>query len=634
MESNDPTRTPTPGGQEDGSKKLGLSYLLRFAGSRCALLYVGCLLSAASMLLGFGPYICIWLAARDLIAVAPDWSTAPDLAGYAWLAFWLAVACLVSYFFALLCTHACAFRTASNVRKACLAHLMKVQLGYFDTHPSGALRRVIDGCAGATEGLLAHKTPDTVGSIAMVLGMVASLFTFDWRMGLACLLAAVVSIACMFSMMGGKNAHFMQRYQQALVDMSKAGTEYVRGIPVVKVFQQTVYSFKAFHDAIKEYSEMAENYAVKVCAKAQVTSLTAISGVAIFLVPAILIFAPSALSGGTDAFIGFIADFAFYAIFSAVIATACTRLMFVAEEIEISADAAHRIEGILSAPILAEPEHPKAPASYEICFDDVSFRYEGAGRDALKSVSFTVPQGATVALVGPSGGGKTTAASLVPRFWDVTSGSVSIGGVDVRDMDTAKLMDDVAFVFQSNRLFKMSIYDNVALGRRDATRDDVMMALAAAQCDDILAKLPKGVDTIVGTQGVHLSGGEMQRIALARAICKQAPVVVLDEATAFADPENESLIQKGFAELAENRTVLMIAHRLSTVVGADKIVVIDEGRVVEEGTHPELVAAGGLYASMWDTYQSAALWRIESRADGNAVLSVAQAEPAAEGGAR
>lgn len=632
MASNDPNQASLPDESNGSERKLGLGYLLQFSGSRRALLYVGCLLSALSMLLGFGPYICIWLAARDLIMVAPDWAAAPDLTLYAWLAFWLAVACLLAYFFALLCTHACAFRTASNLRKACLEHLMEVQLGYFDTHPSGALRRVIDGCAGATEGLLAHKTPDTVGSIAMVLGMVVTLFVFDWRMGLSCLLAAVVSIACMFSMMGGKNAHFMQRYQQALVDMSKTGTEYVRGIPVVKVFQQTVYSFKAFHDAIQAYSEMAENYSVKACAKPQVTSLTAISGVAIFLVPAALILAPGALSAGHDAFIGFIADFAFYAIFSAVIATACTRLMFVVEEIEISADASRRVEGILSAPILAEPEHPKTPEDHGIQFDDVSFRYEGADRDALEHVSFAVPQGNTVALVGPSGGGKTTAASLVPRFWDVSSGSVSIGGVDVRDMDTKKLMDDVAFVFQNNRLFKMSIYENVALGREHATRDDVMAALSAAQCDDILAKLPQGVDTIIGTEGTHLSGGEMQRIALARAICKQAPVVVLDEATAFADPENEALIQKGFAELASGRTVLMIAHRLSTVVGADSIVVIDGGHVVEQGTHSELVAAGGLYASMWNQYQSAAQWRIESRSNRDAAIAVTQVGSAAEGG--
>ncbi|WP_172135045.1 ABC transporter ATP-binding protein [Adlercreutzia sp. ZJ473] len=616
------------------SSKLGFAYLLGFAGRKRWLLYFGCALSAVAMLLSFGPYICIWLVARDLIAVAPDWTEAENLALHGWLALFLAVVSLVLYFFALLCTHACAFHTASNLRKACLSHLMKVQLGYFDTHASGALRRVIDGCAGSTEGLIAHKTPDTAGSLAMVLGLVVTLFVFDWRMGLACLMSAILSIACMFAMMGGKNAHFMQRYMQAQVNMSKAGTEYVRGIPVVKVFQQTVYSFKAFHDAIIEYSEMAEKYAVKTCAKPQVTALTVITGVAIFLVPVAIFLAPGAQAEGFAAFAGFIADFAFYAIFSAIIATAVTRLMFVMEEFEISSDAAKRTYDILNSPILAEPEHPETPFAYDIAFDHVSFRYEGADRDALSDVSFEVPQGATVALVGPSGGGKTTAASLVPRFWDVAAGSVRIGGIDVRAIDADELMQSIAFVFQDNRLFKKSIYENVAAARLDATREDVMSALAAAQCDDILAKLPNGVDTVVGTAGIHLSGGEKQRIALARAICKQAPIVVLDEATAFADPENEALIQKGFAELARGRTVLMIAHRLSTVVGADKIVVIDDGRAVEQGTHDELVAFGGLYARMWEEYQHAALWRIKSDAparDGAAVVGEASA---LEGGAR
>lgn len=625
---------PPSDGASESSRKLGLGYLLGFAGRKRWLLSVGCALSAVAMLLTFGPYICIWLVARDLIAVAPDWTAAENLALYGWLAFFLAVASLVLYFFALLCTHACAFHTASNLRKACLDHLMKVQLGYFDTHASGALRRVIDGCAGSTEGLIAHKTPDTAGSIAMVLGLVVTLFVFDWRMGLACLIAAILALACMFSMMGGKNAHFMQRYMQAQVNMAKTGTEYVRGIPVVKVFQQTVFSFKAFHDAIIEYSEMAENYAVKVCAKPQVTSLTVITGIAIFLVPVVILLAPGAEAEGFAAFAVFIADFAFYAIFSAIIATAITRLMFVMEEFEISADAANRTHGILSSPVLAEPAHPETPRAHDIAFDNVCFRYEGADRDALTDVSFEVPQGATVALVGPSGGGKTTAASLVPRFWDVSAGSVRIGGIDVRAIDTAELMQSIAFVFQDNRLFKKSIYENVAAARPDATREDVMSALAAAQCDDILAKLPDGVDTVVGTAGVHLSGGEKQRIALARAICKQAPIVVLDEATAFADPENEALIQKGFAELAKDRTVLMIAHRLSTVVGADKIVVIEDGHVVEQGTHDELLARDGLYARMWEEYQRAALWRIKSDSSVEDEAVVVCESSASEGGER
>lgn len=640
MQQVESTHEPSPKGSappaesSEASQKLGLRYLLGFAGRKRGLLYLGCALSAVSMLLTFGPYICIWLVARDLIAVAPDWPAAQNLALYGWLAFGLAVASLVLYFFALLCTHACAFHTASNLRKACLAHLMKVQLGYFDTHASGALRRVIDGCAGSTEGLIAHKTPDTVGSLAMVAGLVVTLFVFDWRMGLACLVAAALAIACMFSMMGGKNAHFMQRYMQAQVNMAKAGTEYVRGIPVVKVFQQTVHSFKAFHDAIVEYSEMAENYAVKVCAKPQVTALTAITGIAIFLVPVVIFLAPGAQAAGDSAFVGFIANFAFYAIFSAIIATAITRLMFVMEEVEISADAAKRTHGILSSPVLSEPEQPKTPQGHGIAFEHVSFRYEGAHRDALADVCFTVPQGSTVALVGPSGGGKTTAASLVPRFWDVTSGAVRIGGVDVRDIDTHALMESIAFVFQDNRLFKESIYDNVAAARPDATRKEVMDALSAAQCDDILAKLPDGADTVVGTAGIHLSGGERQRIALARAICKQAPIVVLDEATAFADPENEALIQRGFAELARGRTVLMIAHRLSTVVGADKIVVIEDGHAVEQGTHAELLALGGLYARMWDEYQRAALWRIKAGGLTEGTAKAQEVVPAAEGGAR
>ena len=610
-------------------QKLGLSYLLSFSGNRKWLLYVGCALSAISMLLSFGPYICIWLVARDLIAVAPDWAAAQDLALYGWAAFWLAVVSLVVYLAALMCTHLCAFRTASNMRKASLAHLMQVQLGYFDTHASGALRRVIDGCAGATEGLIAHKTPDTAGSVALVVGMIVALFVIDWRMGLACLASAVLSIACMFAMMGGKNAHFMQRYQQALVNMSKTGTEYVRGIPVVKVFQQTVYSFKAFHDAILEYSEIAENYSVGACAKPQVTSLTIINGIAIFLVPVVVLLAPAAWADGSGAFANFIADFAFYAIFSAIIATACTRLMFVVEEMEIASDSAKRTHELLSSPVLEEPSHPAPLEASDIRFKNVFFRYDGAQKDALDEVSFIVPQGSTVALVGPSGGGKTTAASLVPRFWDVSAGAVEVGGIDVRDIRTGELMSHIAFVFQDNRLFKKSIYENVAAGRPDATRDEVMAALDAAQCRDIIDKLPHGVDTVVGTKGVHLSGGERQRISLARAICKQAPIVVLDEATAFADPENEALIQKGFNELAQGRTVLMIAHRLSTVVNADKIVVMDKGRVVEQGTHDDLIAAGGLYARMWAQYQQAATWRIASKAE--------QAEEVltcAEGGAR
>ena len=586
--------------------------LLSFAGPRRALTYAGCALSAVSMLVSFGPYVCIWFAARDLIAVAPDWGAASGIAAYGWWALGFAVASIALYFVGLMCTHLAAFRCASNMRKRATEHLMRTSLGYFDTHASGALRRVVDGCALETEGLLAHKLPDTAGSVAMILGMLVLFFVFDWRLGMACLVPVALSLACMFYMMGGRGMDFMTRYMESLVKMNKTGTEYVRGIPVVKVFQQTVFSFRAFHDAIEEFTVLAQDYAVKWCQTPQALSLTVIGAAAAFLVPVAVLLAP-----GEADLARLAANFAFYAIFSAVIPTAMTRVMFMSEAFQSAADAVSRVEEVLAAPVIGAPADPQEPRDNSIRFEDVSFAYEGAESPALEHVSFEVPAGATVALVGPSGGGKTTAASLVPRFWDVGSGRVLVGGVDVRQMDPHELMGRVAFVFQANRLFSQSILENVRAARPEATRGEVMAALEAAQCADIVEKLPEGLDTVYGAAGAHLSGGEMQRLMLARAILKDAPVVVLDEATAFADPENEVKIQAAFRRLARGRdgaprTVLMVAHRLSTVRNADKIVVLDGGRVAEQGTHDELLAAGGLYARMWADYERAVSWRIKS----------------------
>ena len=591
-------------------KRSPLSRLLEYAGNYRKLTFLGLFLSAIAMIAGMIPYVCIWLVLKELIKAAPDFASASEISVYGWIAFAAAVGGILIYFAALMCTHLAAFKTASNIRKRGMEHLMKAPLGFFDSHASGLLRNRLDNASAETETLLAHNLADIVGTATMFVSMLVLMFVFDWRMGASCMLAAVISIAAMFSMMGGKNAKLMMEYQGAQDVMSKTGTEYVRGIPVVKVFQQTVYSFRAFKESIEDYSNKAERYTDGVCRLPQSINLTVTEGAFIFLVPVTLFLAPKALESGD--FAGFITDFAFYAVFSAIISTALAKIMFAASGTMLANTALARIETVMNAPILEQPASPKEPSGNRVEFKDVSFTYEGAETAALDHVSFVAESGQTLAFVGPSGGGKTTAASLIPRFWDVTSGEVLVGGVNVKDISSRVLMDRIAFVFQNNRLFKTSILENVRAARPDATEDEVMKALEAAQCMDIIEKLPKGVDTVIGAEGTYLSGGEQQRIALARAILKDAPVVVLDEATAFADPENEMLIQKAMKHLTQGKTVIMIAHRLSAVVGADKIIVLADGRIVEEGSHAELVNAGGMYSSMWNDYNRAVEWKISS----------------------
>ncbi|MBR3151979.1 MAG: ABC transporter ATP-binding protein [Erysipelotrichaceae bacterium] len=591
-------------------KQSSLSVLLNYAGNYKFLTFTGMLLSAVAMVLGMLPYVCIWLVLKELILAAPDWSSAAGITRYAWLAFAFAVFSIVVYFAALMCTHLSAFRTAANIRKQGIAHLMKTPLGFFSNNASGLLRNKLDSGAADTETLLAHNLADIIGTVVMFLTLIVLMIVFDWRMGLACMLACVVSIGALFSMMGGKNAQLMLEYQAAQDVMSKAGTEYVRGIPVVKVFQQTIYSFKAFEKAINDYSNKAEHYQADICKVPQAVNLTATEGAFVFLIPVALLLGASALRSNT--FPEFVTNFAFYSVFAAVVSTALARIMFGASGLMMADTALQRIGQVMSAPELQVTKNPKIPASNSVEFDHVSFTYEGAARPALEDVTFKVANAETVALVGPSGGGKTTAASLIPRFWDVSSGSIKVGGVDVREIDPHVLMDKIAFVFQNDHLFKTSILENVRAARPQASEEEVREALHAAQCDDILAKLPDGIYTEVNSKGVFLSGGEQQRIALARAVLKDASIIVLDEATAFADPENEVLIQKALKTLTKNKTVIMIAHRLSTVVSADRILVLDAGRLIEEGTHPELLAAGGRYAQMWKEYNQAVSWKIGS----------------------
>ena len=589
-------------------QKSPLSRLLEFAGNYKILTFTGLLLSGIAQVCGMIPYICIWLVIKDLVATAPNFTEAQNISKYGWIAFTAATGGILIYFMALLCTHLAAFRTASNIRKQGIAHLMKTSLGFFDTNGSGLLRNRLDGAASETETLLAHNLADIVGTVTMFIAMLILMFMFDWRMGSSCLLAAVISIAMLFVMMGGKNAKLMMEYQSAQDYMAKAGTEYVRGIPVVKVFQQTVYSFKAFKDAIENYSKKAEQYTDGVCRFPQSVNLTATEGAFIFLVPVVLLLAPSALASGN--FSQFVTDFAFYAVFSAITSTALAKIMFASSGTMLANTALKRIETVMNAPILPQCKHPKEPDGNSIEFNNVTFTYEGTDHPALYNISFKVENGQTVALVGPSGGGKTTVASLIPRFWDVSEGEVKIGNVNVKEIAQNVLMEKISFVFQNTRLFKTSIFENVRAAKPSATKEEVMQALNEAQCQNIIEKLPHGIDTQIGSKGTYLSGGEQQRISLARAILKDAPIIVLDEATAFADPENEALIHKALKHLTKGKTVIMIAHRLSTVTGADRIIVLSEGRIIEDGTHESLKNAEGLYAKMWTDYNTAAEWKI------------------------
>lgn len=566
-----------------------LSRMFGYAGKFHVLTVLGCVLSGISTILSMLPFVCIWLVIRDLIQafVAGDISLATGSAHYAWMAVVFAAASILIYFIALNCTHLAAFRTATNMRKSAIHHIVTLPLGYFSQNASGRLRNIIDDNAGLTEGFLAHQLPDLTGAAVMPVAVIILIFLFDWRLGICCLIPMGISVIFLKQMMGGDNAQFMGKYMTALETMNKEAVEYIRGIPVVKVFQQTIYSFKNFHAAIEEYEKFASGYALKC--RIPLTGFTVtLNGTFVLLIP-VAMFILSGVSGQA-AYENVVLDFLFYSLFTPVCATMMNRIMFASEQLMAAKSAVSRVDEILQEKPLKEPEHPLIPADASIVFSDVSFAYPGAKEKALDHISFEVPTGKTVALVGASGSGKSTAASLIPRFYDVQSGSVTIGGVDVRNIEKQELMKRVAFVFQNTCLFKDTLLNNIKAARPDATREEVLKAADEAQCKDIIDRLPDGLDTLVGTGGTYLSGGENQRIALARAILKDAPIIVLDEATAFADAENEHQIQLAFERLTQNKTVMMIAHRLSTIQDADLILVFKEGQIAERGTHEELVA--------------------------------------------
>lgn len=585
-------------------KNKNLSELMAYAGNHKYLTYASLLLSAVSSVLALLPFVYLFFIIREVIETAPNYTEAVHVIRNGWIAVLFALLSIFVYVCGLMCSHLSAFRIAGNIRKALMAHIAELPLGFIGEMGSGKIRRIVNDSSAATETYLAHQLPDMAAAITTPVCMVVMLFLFDWRFGLVSLVPIILGFAAMFKMAGPSMAEDVKEYQNALADMNNEAVEYVRGIPVVKTFGQTVHSFKRFKDTIDNYYKYCVGYCKK-CRPPMLMYTVFINSAFAFLIVLALI-----LAGGGSVAQPVLLNFIFYVIFTPIIATAMSKVMYMSENGMIVSDALERIHSILDVEPLPEPHSEKIPTGNDITLDHVTFRYKGSTEDAIKDITLQVGAGETVALVGLSGGGKTTVAGLISRFWDVTGGAIQIGGVNVKDIPKETLMDTVAYVFQDSRLLKTTILENVRLSRPNASRQEVERVLHEAQCDDIIAKLPQGIDTVIGTKGVYLSGGEQQRIAIARVMLKDAPILILDEATAFADPENEALVQRAFERLSKDKTVIMIAHRLTTIKNADRIFVLREGCVEESGTHDSLVTDGGLYAKMWQDYQTSVSWKV------------------------
>lgn len=587
-------------------KQSNLSRLMGYAGRHRYLTYASWVLSAASALIALVPFWYIWKIIRDVLNASPDFASAQNLPHYGMMAVIYAVLSFIIYIGALLCSHLSAFRIATNMRIEITDHLARLPLGFTDSFGSGRLRKIINDSTGATETYLAHQLPDKYGAIATPIGLLVLLMAFDIRLGLLSLVPVILGFVIMSAMTGKRMEEKMRQYGNALAAMSNEAVEYVRGIPVVKTFGQSVFSFKKFKGTIDEYKKWVIAY-TKDMRMPMMLYTAAINGVFAFLIAGAFLFTKNGVTNE------FLLNLLFYIIITPVISVTLTKIMYMSENNMVVEDALQRIDSVLNAAPMTQSRTPKHPkdSSVELC--DVHFSYDGK-KEVIRGVSLKINAGETVAFVGPSGGGKSTLASLISRFFDVNGGSIKIGGADVRDIPKKELMDNVSFVFQNSRLIKASVLDNVRMGRPGASRAEVNEALKAAQCTDIIEKLPNGIDTVIGADGVYLSGGEQQRIAIARAMLKNAPVIILDEATAFADPDNEVKVQAAFAALSKGKTVIMIAHRLSTVADADCIYVIEDGKVSESGKRGELCENNGVFAKMWNDYLASVDWKVSNEA--------------------
>lgn len=587
-------------------KQSDLSRLLGYAGKRKYFSYASWVLAALSALVALAPFYFIFNIIKEVIETTPDFGNAKNLTFNGWMAVLFAVVGYLLYIAALMCSHMAAFRVATNMRKDVLSHLVKLPLGYVEEAGSGRLRKIINDSTAASETYLAHQLPDKAVAVATPIGLIALLFIFDWKLGILSLIPVVLAFLIMASMTGKKMAQKMKEYQNSLDAMSNEAVEYVRGIPVVKTFGQTVFSFKRFKATIDNYEKWVISY-TKDLRIPMMLYTAAINSVFVFLIAAALIFTKNGVTNE------FLLNLIFYIIITPVISLTLTKMMYQSENAMIVADALQRVDTILDAEQLPETVNGKKPSDSSVEFRNVSYSYDGE-KNAVENISLNIPSGSTVAFVGPSGSGKSTMANLISRFFDVSEGQVLVGGVDVRNIKKEILMDNVSFVFQNSHLIKGTILDNVRMARPQASKEEVMNALEKSQCMDIVKKLPNGVDTVVGTNGVYLSGGEQQRIAIARIMLKDSPIVILDEATAFADPDNEVMVQKAFSELAKNRTVIMIAHRLSTVAGADRIYVLKDGKIEEYGKYYELINNGGMFSKMWNDYRHSVDWKVSKEA--------------------